>query len=139
MITLPPLPALQDILDMEVYEAINHLESLQVYVSRPHRPYTTSHKPSHSELLDLAERTKVYDKDMIKYQEDNGKANIHNMRVDALIHSLICEKSGLYSIPHQYQNKVFSYAWSKWHSSGHYEVYQELVNLVEIFDTKNNS
>lgn len=133
MIILPPLPTLKELSEMEVYEAIQHLKSLQVYVPKPSRPSATNHKLSSGELLELAEQTKVYEEAMIEYREDNGKATIHNIEVDALLNNLICEESGLRTIPEQYQNKVFSYAWSEGHSAGHYEVYNALVELVNIF------
>jgi hypothetical protein len=38
------------------------------------------------------------------------------------------------NVPKEYQEKVYSYAWSKGHSSGYSEVFNELLSLVEIFE-----
>jgi len=37
-------------------------------------------------------------------------------------------------VPKKYQKGIYSYAWDKGHSSGYSEVYNELCNLVSIFE-----
>jgi hypothetical protein len=36
-------------------------------------------------------------------------------------------------IPEKYRNRVWTVAWSKGHSEGFYSVYNQLIELIEIF------
>jgi len=48
--------------------------------------------------------------------------------------SYIKDIAGLNTIPKQYQEKVWSKAYSDGHSNGYVEVYNCLNNLLEIFN-----
>lgn len=68
------------------------------------------------------------------YKAYQHKVNAHNRAVNNLIEEYILEESGLNTIPEQYRDKVGRYAYDVSHSSGHYEVYQTLCELVKIFN-----
>ena len=55
--------------------------------------------------------------------------------VYAVIEEIIKRVSYFYSsVPKQYQDKVFSHAYQEGHSNGYDEVYNYLLDLVNIFE-----
>lgn len=115
------------------YELIKTLENLRVHVSRPQKPSNSFKDHTSVGMREFADKLAIYETEYAEYLIQEKECKIHNQNVGDLIHDFICEESGLNTIPEQYQNKVFSKAWSDGHSSGYYEVYQELCELVEIF------
>lgn len=134
-LTFPFVPTASELHDTEgdVYDKIKMLEELRVHVERPRNPNHIGIKTS-AELFEIAEKMKVYEKEMEEYLVQEKECKFHNLKVDSLINAFISEESGFNTIPEQYRNKVFSKAWSDGHSDGYYAVYQELCELVEIFN-----
>jgi len=135
----PNLPTLEQFqLDnhlLGTYEMIKLLEKLRVHVSYPRKPDGGGIKiKTAQEHREYADKLELYEKEMEEYKVQEKECNIHNLKVDSLILDFIKNEAGLNNIPEQYWNKVFSKAWSDGHSSGYYEVYQKLCELVEIFN-----
>jgi len=132
----PTLPTKEEIdirlQNVGTYDVIKTLENLRVHVSRPSKPVNKCQtKEEHREYADKLEQWEI---EMEEYKVQENLCKIHNLKVESLILNFIKNEAGLNNIPDQYRNKVFSKAWSDGHSSGYYEVYQELCELVEIFD-----
>ena len=80
--------------------------------------------------IELEEYEKKYAEYEVRYFEyKKVKFAIENVAVE-----FIKEMSGLNEIPEQYRDKVYSKAYEYGHSSGLSEVYNTLVDLVEIFN-----
>ena len=80
--------------------------------------------------LNLKNMKKKYAEYEVRYFEyKKVKIAIENVAVE-----FIKEMSGLNEIPEQYRDKVYSKAYEYGHSSGLSEVYNTLVDLVEIFN-----
>jgi len=132
----PVLPSSLELMG-EVYETIRSAQdTLTVpHIQRPAKPKA----PTLSEgvaagMRKHADKLEAWETEMLAYNASMGKIRMHNMKVDALILAFIKSESGLNDIPKQYQSKVFSKAWSDGHGSGYYGVYQQLCELVEIFE-----
>jgi len=97
-------------------------------------------KPCLKSTSPTLEESKKYTEDLKAYVDDKVKVDLLNdsrRKIENKIYSIIIdyikEESGLNQIPEQYRDKVYRKAYEDGHSSGHYEVYQKLVELVEIF------
>lgn len=120
--------------EKSVYAAIEEAKSCYGAMSeRPKKPVLMINHTS-KEVEDYAKAFKLYgqakevfDINLKNYQEHYNKIN--NIIID-----FIKEYSGLYTIPKQYQDKVFSNAYEDGHSDGYTEVYNKLVNLIDIFN-----
>ena len=133
MINLPVLPkSIQDLSYDGIMDGLNKLNEMKAYVAKPRRP-PINHHPTSAELLALAELQADYERKLVEYEEHKKQAGLHNMKVETLMNALVASVAGLDLVPEQYRSKVYSKAWSTGSSSGHYAVYQELVELVEIF------
>ena len=86
---------------------------------------------------------KHYSLDLEKYEDelelgsyDIAKKEYQSMdfEISNLIEDFIKEESGLNDIPKQYRSKVYDIAYNNGHSSGYINIYQHLVDLVDIFN-----
>lgn len=122
----------------DIYETIDQAKLLKVnFPSRPVKPVSPERKDRNATPIDYrtyADLLEKYENDLEKYQTVYADVNAHNIMVDILIEKYIKSVSGLNDIPEQYQNKLWRLAYERGHSSGYYEVYQQLVDLVDIFE-----
>lgn len=117
-----------------VYQDIENANLLKVdYPNRPIRPRRPDSE-SPNEYRIYADLLEKYEAAMVEYNANRDVISKHNHEVDKLIEKYIKSVSGLNDIPEQYQKKVWEKAWSNGHSSGYYEVYGELLELVDIFE-----
>lgn len=121
---------------LSIYEAESKIREYlrELYVSKPKEPSLKSLKPTEEDMtLFLSEKEK-YKIDLEEYKIKNTFYGDESMRLYSLLKEKIKDDSGLNSIPEQYRDKVYSYAYEQGHGSGYGEVYHYLCNLVEIFD-----
>jgi len=64
----------------------------------------------------------------------NNNTTIVENDINDVIIEYIKSESGLGKVPEQYRDKLYRIAYERGHSSGFYEVYQELCELVDIFN-----
>lgn len=115
----------------KVYKAIELVQNQDIvfYPDKPSKPFLKNNHSSYDVLtyakeLELYEKAnEVYKINKQKYDEIKGKIENH------LIERMK-DAAGLNTIPEQYRDKVYSYAWSEGHSSGFYEVYLKLNNII---------
>jgi hypothetical protein len=84
-------------------------------------------------LMTHVEALKQYDIEKAKYDIELKAYNDGKNATNNVIVEFIKDESGLNNIPEQYQDKVWYKAWRDGHSDGYYSVYQELLDLVDIF------
>ncbi len=121
---------------LSIYEAESKIREYlrELYVSKPKEPSLKSLKPTEEDMtLFLSEKEK-YKIDLEEYKIKNTFYGDESMRLYPLLEEKIKDDSGLNSIPEQYRDKVYSYAYEQGRGSGYGEVYHYLCNLVEIFD-----
>lgn len=127
---------MKDLEGLDVYKAQEkireHLNPL--YVSKPTVPRLKSNVPSQEEMETYLNARVAYEKELEEYGFNNDSYKQESSRLWNLLEEKIKEDSGLNDIPEQYRNKVYSYAYREGHSSGMGEVYNYLIELVEIFN-----
>lgn len=131
------LPTLTELIEMGfVSTALDHLDTFEVeYVSKPLPP----HLPSNP----TANQAKVFSEEMEKFENHTWPEYVAakiirdklSGNINFLKEELIKQESGLNALPisDKQKSKVYSKAWDAGHSSGYYEVYIELIELVELF------
>ena len=69
-----------------------------------------------------------------KFREEKAKYQAERNEIESVVIEFIKEESGLNTIPEQYRDKIYSKAYKDGHSGGYYEVYNHLLDLIEIFN-----
>lgn len=116
-----------------VHKAIELAKSTYLpYPERIPKPILSDNK-SLAAAKEYFEKMQTYELAKHNYTASINEVKEYNSQVDEIIIAFIKDQSGLLNIPEQYQTKVYERAWSEGHSNGHYEVYTNLCNLVDIF------
>ena len=93
-----------------------------------------SKNPTSSEALAYAHMLEIYEKRVIEHDALMVEYNKTTKKVNSVIQNYICDEAGLDSVPAKAKDKVWEKAWSDGHSSGYYEVYIHLQELVKLFE-----
>lgn len=109
------------------------LDKIGSYPHKPARPTLMTGANSQT-IRRYADAYENYEKQIAEFEIAKIAWNKQKAEIEDRIIELIKDKSGLNSIPDQYRYKVWAKAWEDGHSSGFYEVYLELCDLVEIFE-----
>lgn len=135
MKTLTTKLKVEDLLAYDsIHDAIAFTDTLlPEYPKRPPKP-SLGAKHTASELEIYTEQFKEYEKNDAAYQELFKAYREKQNEIHALLSDYIKELSGLNTIPEQYQEKVYALAWQEGHSIGYSEVYNYLLQLVNIFE-----
>lgn len=104
------------------------------YLPKPVKPAIPRRAHTSTEAVEYAQKLEVWEKKMEEYYKVRNAAQQVENEVNAVLEQYLKEQAGLNSIPEKSQAKVWQKAWDDSHSSGYYSVYQELVQLVELFD-----
>ena len=113
--------------------AINYCEPLRMrYPETPKKPYLSKGADSNM-AKQYANDLEQYEGEMITYREEKEKYNEHSNKIDSVLTEYVKEISGLNMLPEKYKAKVYSLAWSNGHSEGFYGIYNQLRDLVDIF------
>ena len=132
----PTIPTLTELCKTgnDAFDTITYCKRLEA--PYPMRQMKPTLPPNHSteQVLEYARKLEEYSTKNEEYKELLTKVSTHNQAVEKLAEDYIIEESGLNNIPSQYRSKVLHYAYDQSHSSGYYEVYQTLCNLVDIFN-----
>ena len=119
---------------VEFYKLISIIESsASPHPERPSKPLLNKNHDS-QQIKIYAAQMEEYEKDMVQYNEYLEIYKRECGEIALLIEELIKDEAGLDSVPEKSRDKVYSKAWSDGHSSGFYSVYQELVELVDLFN-----
>jgi hypothetical protein len=121
---------------LSIYEAESKIREYlrELYVSKPKEPLLKSLKPTEEEVSNFLAEKEKYKTDLEDYKTKDEFYRKESSRLYSLLEYKIKEDSGLNNIPEQYRDKVYSYAYQQGHGSGYGEVYNYLLDLVEIFD-----
>ncbi len=129
MLTLEQLNNFNNTLD-----AIQFAESEinKLYVKAPVKPFLAKiHTPD--EVIQYAEKLKQYEVDLIEFNDNKIFSEIEKEKAIKILETYIKDEACLHTIPYQYREKVFEIARKKCKSSGYFEVFNFLCELIEIF------
>lgn len=133
-IEFPTLPEILTRHTEGVYKTISEAYKFSVeYPDRPKKPLLSQNAGSVS-AAKYAEELAAYEKEYAEYAESRKLIQDHNGKIDQLIEAFVREESGLNTIPEQYRDKVYRHAYQTGHSSGFSEIYNHLLDLIEIFE-----
>lgn len=119
-----------------VSAAIKHARETQTlkYPDKPAKPSPGKNITS-AEVRVYADLLEAYEKELKIYNKNLGAYQKESTEINNIIEEYMKEISGLNSIvPADRRDKVWGKAWSDGHSSGYYEVYTYLRELVNIFE-----
>lgn len=134
---IPTIPVVVPKNYESVSDAIASLEALRIdtYEYRPIKPSTATKEHTSAAMRAIADALEAYEFEKSAFDAWNGSARNYNASVDATIENFIKNESGLNtSVPEPYRANVWRKAWQDVHSGGYYEVYQQLCELVDIFE-----
>lgn len=103
------------------------------FIEKPSKPIL-SNKPTSADALDYAYKLKEYEDLVVIYEEQKKNRKEKANEIDEIIEEFIKDAACLKNVPEKYRDKVYSKAYSDGHSGGFYSVYQELCELVDIFE-----
>lgn len=111
--------------------AFTHSKMSKEHTSKPVR-LSVIHTPE--EAATYAKNLQDYQQKVIEINDINREIEKTNEEIVSIVERFIIDASGLNSIPEQYRDKVYSYAYSEGRSLGFCEVYRKLLKLIEIFN-----
>ncbi len=97
------------------------------------RPILVSN-PTSDQAIEYGLALKIYEGTMEKYKEILADYKIYETKMNTLLEYYITDAADLNSVPDIYRSKLYRMAYQRGHSSGMYSVFQELVELVDIFN-----
>jgi len=117
-----------------MYQQIQDLlDKIGPYPEKPKKPVLLTGATSD----DMRKYADAFDEFQVKFAEFEAQRVAYyqcKFDIEQEVIKLICDESGIDSIPEQYREKVYRLAWQEGHSAGYHEVYQWLTRLVEIFE-----
>ena len=127
---------------MSIYDMDRHVRDIEDKflidnkVSHNDKPvYPFKGKGSTSkEFYAFAKKLEVYENELELFK---NKAKEVKEKISEYVFAFECyikDQAGLYTIPKIAQMRVWSLAYKRGHSSGLNEIYNELINLVELFE-----
>jgi len=120
--------------NLSVYETIDEILNNNLeYPIKPKKPYLNN---SHTalEASEYAHNLANHEDSIIDYNNKKSEYDkVLGERI-VIVEEFIKLESGFYIVvPEKYQSKLYSFAYSEGHSSGYYDIYNKLSELVEIF------
>ena len=119
-----------------VYEATEYAKSLHPeYPSKPVKPIIRNPKsPSPTDHRDYAVALEKYEQEMAEWKIKRDEFNNFSSKINSELVEYIKEVAGLNTIPEKYRDKVWNKAYEDGHANGYTEVYNQLIDLVDIFN-----
>jgi hypothetical protein len=129
------IPSIQDLEKYTAYEACEHIRKLEpLYTSRPSKP-TLKINASSSEAKQYATELEQWEISLVEYTANKEIRDIEARQLYDVLEDYLKEESRFYQyVPKESQNKVWSYAWKQGHSLGYSQVYNYLLELVDLFE-----
>lgn len=137
-VTLPEIPETLNDLHQSlggVHPVIEHAKRnlFAPYIERPTKPRQPKFNATSTEVKHYSIELAEWEAGMELWKADRQIIMEHDAKVCALLESFLWEESRLNAIPEQYRAKVWNKAYQDGHSSGYGEVFNQLLDLVEIF------
>ena len=119
-----------------IYTTVNSLADFKTvqHTSTPCKPRLKTTTPTDAEIETYSTDLAMYNKNIENYKENEKLCTLESSNRTTAIEDFIKEEAGLNTIPEQYRSKVYSHAYDAGRSDGFDEVYQKLIDLVDIFN-----
>jgi len=120
-----------------VMELLEYLQGENPHrFNNPEKPKKPSINYSHTsiEAKQYAKDLEIWEELIRNYEKEKEVWREKDNEINLLMRSFIIKESGLDKIPEQVQEKVWRKAYEDSNSAGYYEVYQNLNELVDLFD-----
>ena len=104
-------------------------------VNRPKAPIKpkTQNITSSAQAQELAIAFANWENEMAAYNKENQNWLNNKYKIESTLEDYIKEQAGLNDIPESSRDKVWNYAWAQGHSTGYYQVYLCLCQVVDLF------
>lgn len=117
-----------------VNEVIKFAQSkYPVYPTNPSKPYLKSNA-NPTEIRKHADDVEDYETKKAEYVLAKGNYSTDTNEINKNLEDWIKNHAGLLNIPTKSQDKVWNKAWEDGHSDGYYEVYNKLMDLIDLFE-----
>ena len=117
-----------------MYQQIQDLlNTIGSYPEKPRKPVLLAGANSEA-IRAYADAFAEFEKKFAKFEFERADYYKSKAEIESQVIDLIKNGSGFYSIPEQYQKKVWDFAWEEAHGNGYYEVYNFLERMVGIFE-----
>ncbi len=127
------LKKLQEICGGDVQKAIDTIKAKELeWPKSPKKPYLKNQHNA-TDVFEYAKELSNYEKDKKIYDLGLKDVQEYNNKLECVLVEYIQEEAGLNNLPKDKRSKVWNLAWERGHASGFYEVYQNLVDLVDLF------
>ncbi len=130
------IPTLDEIRDHSDHNYKNIEWALSLQGESPEKPKKPILSNPHTSQ-DAAKYTSdlaLYETRMVRYKEESDAHRNHCNEISRVIEEYIKDEAGISIVPEQYRDKLYRYAYSEGHSSGYYQVFNTLTQLIEIFE-----
>ena len=119
-----------------VYEATEYAKSLYPeYPVKPVKPTIRNPKsPSPVDHRDYATVLEKYEQEMAEWKIKRDEYQSYSNKINSELIEYIKEVAGLNTIPEKFREKVWKKAYEDGHACGYTEVYNHLLDLVDIFN-----
>ena len=117
-----------------MYQQIQYLlDTIGPYPEKPRKPVLQAGANS-AAIRAYANAFAEFENKFAEFEAKRADYYKRKSEIEARVVELIKKESGFYSIPEQYQKKVWDIAWEEAHGNGYYEVYNLLERMVDIFE-----
>ena len=118
-----------------VYEATEHTKTLYPkYPESPVKPRLLTIKSTPAEHREYANQLEKYNELMVTFRHEKDEHRKIVSEIDNELIEYIKEVSGLNTIPEKFREKVWNKAYEDGHAYGYSEIYNHLIDLVDIFN-----
>ena len=121
--------------NLSVSETIDSIQKNSIeYPNKPRKPYLEK-KHSLEEVKEYSKKLEIYEKEIPLYEKILDEYSKKQGERNSVIENFIKKESGLLdNVPEKYQKKAYSLAYTNGHSGGYCEIYNNLVDIIEIFE-----
>lgn len=117
----------------DIYKLTEYANRFRLkYPDKPIKPRLDS-KHTSEQLKEYIKAFEQYEVDMSNYEELKKSYTENEYKINSLIEEYIKDISGFNTLPEKVKNKVWCKALEDGHSSGYYQVYYELRDLIDLF------
>jgi hypothetical protein len=126
---------IEELNGMSVYEAQEYCDSKKIETPPyPKKPFLSKEKKNDVKAVEEhLKNLKQYDIEKKTYDYAVSEIAPINSEIEEVFLEYMKERAGLNTVPEQYRDKVYSFAYQLGHSSGYGEVSNYLMDLVDIF------
>lgn len=86
------------------------------------------------EVKDYALKLESYESKLVDYKRQFESYQKEKIPFNKLMREAVEDYAGIEVVPQKYRSKLWNLAWEQGHSSGYHDVYNYLLDLIDIFE-----